>query len=120
MAEILKHSWEAIKQQNLPSIRQYIEIFIIKFVLKFPDLALSDPQFYKILLDPKVTKPQISASLLMIVGTILTSELNTPTAVSFKKRIFESLLSFAVSNSAHSRCVAHYFLVKLQSDKQFG
>jgi len=57
VADIMKYAWEAIKQNNLSSIRQYIEVFLIKFILKFPDLALSDPAFFQILLDPKVTRP---------------------------------------------------------------
>lgn len=114
VADVLKYAWEAIKQHNLSSIRQYIEVFLIKFILKFPDLALSDPAFFQILLDPKITRPQISSSLLMIVGTILNSDLHSANAVAFKKKIFENLLSFTVSNSAHSRCIAQYFLMKLQ------
>jgi hypothetical protein len=67
-----------------------------------------------------VTRPQISASLLTIVGIILTSNLDSANAVAFKKKIFETLLSFTVNNSAHSRCIAQYFIVKLQYDQQFG
>jgi len=116
VADVLKGVWEVIKQNNLASIRQYIEVFMIKFILKFPDLALSDPSFFQILLDPKITRPQISSSMLTIVGTILISNLNTTSAVSFKKKIFENLLAFTVSNSAHSRCISQYYLLKLQSD----
>jgi hypothetical protein len=116
VADVLKYSWEAIKQNSLASIRQYIEVFIIKFILKFPDLCLSDPSFFTILLDPKVTRPQISSSLLLIVGVILISPLQSANAVAFKKKIFDHLLAFTVSNSAHSRCIAQYFIVKLQDD----
>jgi hypothetical protein len=51
--------------------------------------------------------------MLMLAGFVLTRELDTQHAVGFKKKIFESLLGFATANSAHSRCIAQYFLVRL-------
>lgn len=68
VGETVLRCWDAIKQNNLASIRQYIEVFIIKVILKFPDVALNDPKFIQTMLDPKISKPQVSASLLMIVG----------------------------------------------------
>jgi len=67
--------WEVSKLSHLPSIRQHIEVFAVKFCLRFPDVTLSDPKFFSTLLDPKLSKPQVVASFLMIVGFILTHEL---------------------------------------------
>lgn len=50
---VMANLWAIIKKDFVPSIRQYIEIFSIKFMLRFPDVALEDPQFYSCLLDPK-------------------------------------------------------------------
>jgi len=43
---------------------------------------------------------------LIVAGFVLYSNLDTPNAVSFKRKIYEELLGFTTSNSAHSRCVA--------------
>ena len=32
--------WKIIKMNHVPTVRQYIEIFAIKFILNFPDLVL--------------------------------------------------------------------------------
>lgn len=52
----------------------------MKFVLRFPEVCLNDAKFFKILLDPKITKPALASSMLLVVGFVLTSELNTPNA----------------------------------------
>ena len=120
IVEILQALWEIIRHDFVPSIRQYIEIFTIKFILRFPDVALEDPKFSKTLLDPKAHKAQVSASLLIIAGYALCSPLATPNAINFKRKIYDQMIGFTTSNSAHSRCVAHYFILRLQSDSQFG
>lgn len=33
---INSHLWHSIKQSHIPTIRQYIEVFTIKFCLAFP------------------------------------------------------------------------------------
>ena len=104
---------------HLPTVRMYMEIFAVKFVLAFPDITLNDPEFVKTLLDPNI-RQQVSGSLLQIAGYILLSELNTADVVAHKRKIFEHFVGFSCSNSAHCRCTAHYFLIKLQADKQFG
>ena len=93
-----------------------MELFTLKFICRFPDVALDDPKFFTTLLDPRINKPQVASSMLMIAGFVMTRELDTPNAVGFKKKIFEHLLGFATANSAHSRCIAQYFLVRLQGD----
>ena len=118
--EIQENLWNVISLNHVPTIRQYLEIFTIKFILKFPDDTITDTLFYKTLLDPKQPKAHVSSSMLMIVGFVLNSELNTEHAIAFKKKIFESFLGYATSNSAHSRCIVHYFLIKLQQDSQYG
>ena len=87
--EILNTLWEIIRHDFVPSIRQYIEIFAIKFILCFPDVALEDPKFSKTLLDPKAHKAQVSASLLIIAGYALCSPLASANAVNFKRKIYE-------------------------------
>ena len=88
--------------------------------MRFPDIALDDPRFSATLLDPKAHRAQVSASLLIVSGYILCSQLNTPNAVNFKRKIYEQMIGFTTSNGAHSRCVAQYFIMRMQSDQQFG
>ena len=97
-----------------------MELFTLKFIVRFPDVALADPKFFTTLLDPKQNRPAVAASMLLMAGFVMTRELDTQHAVGFKKQIFERLLGFATANSAHSRCIAQYFLVRLQGDSQFG
>ena len=120
VAIILDNLWQILKADYVPSIRQYIEIFTVKFILRFPDVAIEDPKFSSTLLDPKAHRAQVSASLLIVTGFILCSNLDTANAVNFKRKIYESMIGFTTSNSAHSRCVAQYFIMRLQSDRQFG
>lgn len=110
---VMANIWGVIKKDFVPSIRQYIEIFAIKFMLRFPDVALEDPLFYTCLLDPKAHKAQVSSSLLIIAGYLLCAPLESSNAVNHKRRIFEQILGFTTSNSAHSRCIAQYFVVRL-------
>ena len=117
---VMASLWKIIKKDFVPSVRQYIEIFSIKFMLRFPDVALDDPEFHSCLLDPKVHKPQVSASLLVVSGYILCSPLESANAVSYKRKIFEQIVGFTTSNNAHSRCIAQYFVMKVQADSQFG
>ena len=117
---ILRNLWEILRGDFIPSLRQYIEIFTVKIILRFPDVALEDPKFSSTLLDPKVHRAQVSASLLIVAGFVLCSNLDTPNAINFKRKIYEQMLGFTTSNSAHSRCVAQYFIMRLQNDKQFG
>ena len=105
--------WDLITLNHVPSVRQYVELFALKFICRFPDVALSDTKFFDILLDPAQNKPAIAASMLLIAGFTMTKELDTSNAISFKKNIFEHLIGFASANSAHSRCIAQYFLIKL-------
>ena len=48
--------WRVVALNNIPTIRQYIEIVTIKFCLSFPSVSIEDPLFIKTLLDPN-TKP---------------------------------------------------------------
>ena len=45
--------WDVLKLNHVPSVRQYVELFTLKFVVRFPDVALADPKFFTTLLDPK-------------------------------------------------------------------
>ena len=105
---------------HMASNRQYIEVFMVKVILRFPDVAIADPKFFSTMLDPRISKPQICASMLTITGVIMTSELATQDAVMFKKKIFEHLVGFSTSNSAHARCIAQFYLLRVQNDKQYG
>ena len=83
---------------------------------RFPEVALEDPLFHSCLLDPKAHKAQVSASLLIVAGYLLCAPLDTANAVNYKRKIFEQILGFTTSNSAHSRCIAQYFVMRLQND----
>lgn len=109
---IMKALWLILQRDYVPSVRQYIEMFTIKFMLRFPDIACEDPSFSLVLLDPKSHKTQVSSSLLIVAGYILVSDLDTPNAVTFKRKIYEQMLGFVTSNSAYSRCVAQYFIMR--------
>ena len=109
--------WHILRQNHLPNVRQYMEIFTIKFVMRFPDLTLNeDSMFYETCLDTKSEKPQLSGSLLMIAGFVLLHTDPKKCAV-FKKKIFEKLVGYCGSNSAHCRSIAQYFIIKL-SEKE--
>ena len=110
MTFIFRFLWDILKRDFVPSIRQYIEIFSIKMILRFPDVALEDPKFSATLLDPKAHKAQVSASLLIVTGYVLCSKLETPNAIGFKRKIYEQMIGFTTSNSAHCRCVAQFFI----------
>ena len=110
---VMANLWLILKEDCVPAIRQYMEIYTIKFMLSFPDVAIEGENFSKVLLDPKKHKAQISASLLIVSGFILVSNLETPNAVNFKRKIYDQMLGFCTSNSAHSRCIAQYFIMRL-------
>ena len=50
---VKENIWKILALNHVPSVRQYMEIFAIKFILRFPDDTLSDTAFYKTLLDPQ-------------------------------------------------------------------
>jgi hypothetical protein len=89
----------------LPPVRQYLEVFGVKFCLMYPDVTLTDPEFFKTLLDTNM-KPAVAGTMLIISGSVLINKLETKDAVSFKRRIFEHILGFCTANSAHVRCIA--------------
>ena len=98
--------WPILKQNHLQSVRQYMETFTIKFVMRYPEMTLQEGSvFYDTCLDSSITKPQLAASLLLVAGFVL---LHTDPAncVIFKKKIFEKLVGYCGSNSAHCRCIA--------------
>lgn len=101
------HLWHSIKQSHIPSVRQYIEVFTVKFSLAFPNDTIGQPFFIGTLLNPNV-KAQISSSFIMIAGYCMmhTQTLDDSQTTHFKKSIFEALIGFCTSNSAHTRCMA--------------
>ena len=52
--EIDKELWITIKQSHIPSIRQYIEVFTIRFCLNFPKETIGTPKFMETLLNANV------------------------------------------------------------------
>ncbi len=58
----------------------------------------------------------MSASLLLVAGFVL---LHTdPTkCVIFKRKIFDKLIGYCGSNSAHCRSIAQYFIIKLSEQE---
>jgi hypothetical protein len=118
--EIDKELWITIKQSHIPSIRQYIEVFTIRFCLNFPKETIGTPKFMETLLNANV-KPQTSSSFITIAGYCMThaqaSEDSETTHL--KKRVFEAMVGFCTANSAHARCMAHYFVRLMYDDPIF-
>ena len=82
-----------------------MEVFAIRFIIRFPNECLTDSSpFYAACLDKKLLKPAMQASLMIIAGSALIQLERQH--VTFRKNIFESLLGFTTSNSAHVRCIA--------------
>jgi hypothetical protein len=83
-----------------------METFAIKFVMRFPEVTLKEGSvFYDTCLDPTITKPQLAASLLLVAGFVLLHS-DPANCVVFKRKIFDKLVGFCGSNSAHCRCIA--------------
>ena len=97
--------WKVIKLNNVPSLRQYIEIFTVRFILAFPEVAI-EPYLLNTLLDIN-TKPQVGQSFLLISGLIM----NELQDVSLKKRIYDNFIGFCNSSSAHMRVLAQYYVI---------
>ena len=97
--------WKIVGMNHLSSVRQFIEIVAIKFTKMYPEITVENPLFIKTLLDPNI-KAQVASSFLVIAGYILTQPLNVINENLLKQKIFEPLVGFLTSNSAHSRCVA--------------
>lgn len=73
------------------------------------------------LLNPNV-KAQVSSSFIMVAGYCMlhTQTMDDSQTTHFKKMIFEALVGFCASNSAHTRCMAQHFVRELhQSDAIF-
>lgn len=108
--EINQLLWPILRQNHVTNVRQYIEVFTMKFVTKFPEVTMAEGSlFYDTCLDMSIAKPQLSASLLLVAGFVL---LNTKDFTLFKRKIFDRLVGFASSNSAHVRCMTQYFILK--------
>jgi len=58
----------------LPPVRQYLEVFAVKFCLMYPDVALADPEFFKVLLDTNM-KPAVAGTMMIIAGSVLINPL---------------------------------------------
>lgn len=61
-------------------------------------------------------KPQLSASLLLIAGYVLLHT-DPTTCTVFKRKIFDKLVGYCGSNSAHCRSIAQYFVIKLSEQE---
>ena len=111
--------WPILKQNHLQNIRQYMECFTIKFVMRYPQLTLNETsKFYETCLETQAAKPQLSASLLLVAGYVLLHT-DPSNCVVFKRKIFDKLVGYTGSNSAHCRSIAQYFIIKL-SDNEPG
>mmetsp|Transcript_15937 Transcript_15937/g.26858 ORF Transcript_15937/g.26858 Transcript_15937/m.26858 type:complete len:171 (-) Transcript_15937:939-1451(-) len=112
--------WKAIKANHVPTIRQYIEIFTVKFCLRYPAQTVGTDVFVEKLLDPNV-KPQVSASYVLIAGYCMLQVRGADDSATtqFKMKIFEQLMGFCASNSAHTRCIAQYFVSEIFKDPLF-
>lgn len=94
-----------------------MEIFAIRFTLKFPELALAENSaFNKVFLEIKERKPQMTASSLVVAGIVL---LHTDKAkgVAFKRKILDKLVGYCCSNSAHCRNISQYFLFRISQQE---
>jgi hypothetical protein len=89
---------------------------MIKFIIHFPSDIILNPLFTSVLMDPNM-KPQIASSYLIISGFALLKDIISPDHLPHKQLIFSNMSGFLLSNSAHSRCIAQYFLFKLQQSQ---
>lgn len=105
IALVNKHLWKIIGLNHLQSIRAYIEIFMIKFALMYPQHSVEDPLFVKTLLDPNV-KQTVASSHLIIAGFILQHLPSGGVKTPLKQRLLEHMSGFLTSNGAHVRCIA--------------
>src|SRR3569833_2765743 len=68
--EVNDRLWRLLKLNFISSIRQYVDIFSIRFILSYPKETIDDHHFAKTLLDANA-KPQVAASFLTIAGYAL-------------------------------------------------
>ena len=101
-------------------MRQYIDLFTVRFCIQFPEATIGSKEFLETLLDPNV-KPQVSASFILVAGYCMqhVSTPNDSQTTHLKKQVFEALIGFCNCNSAHSRCMAQYFVRQMFDDPIF-
>lgn len=54
IVEVNNNLWKILCLNNIASVRQYIEIFAIRFTISFPSLTIENPNFIKTLLHPNL------------------------------------------------------------------
>lgn len=105
--------WKYFQLHSVPAIRQYMEIFAIKFTTMYPELSV-EQHLLSTVLDTNI-KNQVSSSYLLVSGYILDS-LKEP---GLKKRVFDKIVGFCTSMQAHPRSIAQYFVLKTLNDPVF-
>lgn len=93
---------EILKVAFVHSARQYIERFLIFILLKFPKLSSIIHINYDM-------RPQLASSYILILGSVMVFSNNEIE----RNRIFDLILPFMISNTAHIRRMAHFVIFKL-------
>ena len=100
--EVANKLSELLKIPYVHSARPYIERVLIIILLKSPAFT----NFIELDYD---MKPQLAGSYLLILGSVMVFT----TDESIRLKIFNDLLPFMISNTAHIRRVAHFVMFKL-------
>jgi len=80
--------WKIITMPHLSSLRQLIDIYMIRLATKYPDVVIADPRFMQTIMDQNI-RQQIQASFINVAGYVITRNLDSANAVSLKQRIYE-------------------------------
>lgn len=119
--------WLAVQTYAIPSVRQYIDVFSVRFCVAFPTISLSSESFQKTMLDPNM-RGQVSSSYLLIAGFSMvylnplvegTGQPNDTERTRIQKVVFEAMLGFCNSNTVHARCISQWYTTKMFEDPIF-
>ena len=99
---ITKKLVELIKIPYVHSARHYIERFLIVIMQKYPSFTGFIDLDYDM-------RPQLAGSYLLILGSVMVFTTNER----IRQTVFNKLLPFVISNTAHIRRVAHFIMYKL-------
>eukprot|EP01016_Furgasonia_blochmanni_P049113 TRINITY_DN7418_c0_g1_i2.p1 TRINITY_DN7418_c0_g1~~TRINITY_DN7418_c0_g1_i2.p1 ORF type:complete len:334 (+),score=93.11 TRINITY_DN7418_c0_g1_i2:71-1072(+) len=102
MKQVHEKLWKNVALNNLPSVRQYIEIFAITFFESQPELAIAT---FRDCLQNKAMKAQFAISVNFMVGYMLCySDVKEEL-----KPLFSKYLPYVSSNTAYIRSIAQFF-----------
>eukprot|EP00742_Colponemidia_sp_Colp-10_P012885 GILJ01014505.1.p1 GENE.GILJ01014505.1~~GILJ01014505.1.p1 ORF type:complete len:1557 (+),score=304.04 GILJ01014505.1:174-4673(+) len=107
--------WKILLVLNLSTVRHYMELFAMRFMLQYPE-----PMVYKAFLEPLSDvnlRPPVAISFVEIAGyVVLNLEVNQH--VNFVKSVFPSLFVYCLSHTAALRSLAHYIIYNLMTTQK--